>query len=50
MEFSEYEFRVVAENEAGQGQPSDTSGKVIARSPHRKPGKVRDLQIKVGQS
>ena len=49
VEFGEYEFRVVAENEAGLGKPSDPSGRIVARNPHRKPGKVRDLEIKVGQ-
>ena len=50
VEFGEYEFRVVAENEAGLGKPSDSSQQIVARNPHRKPDKVRDLEVKVGQT
>ena len=33
-EGSEYEFRVIAENKAGQSKPSDVSDKFIAKPPY----------------
>jgi len=42
VEDEEYEFRIVAENEAGTGKPSDTTGSFIAKDPYTipdKPGK-----------
>ena len=36
---TEYEYRVVAENEAGVGRPSETSGVFVAKDPYSKPGK-----------
>lgn len=39
VEGTEYEFRVVAENEAGLSKPSETSGVFVAKDPFDKPGK-----------
>jgi titin len=39
IEYEEYEFRVSAENEAGIGKPSDTSGKFKAKDPFDPPGR-----------
>ena len=39
IEGDEYEFRVVAENEAGCGKPSETTGTFTAKDPFNKPGK-----------
>ena len=39
MEKSDYEFRVCAENEAGVGKPSETTGRFIAKNPFDVPGK-----------
>ena len=39
MERSECEFRVCAENEAGVGKPSETTGRFIAKNPFEVPGK-----------
>ena len=39
VEGSEYEYRVFAENEAGAGKPSDTTGMFVAKDPYGKPGK-----------
>ena len=36
---SEYEMRVCAENEAGTGEPSATTGKFIAKEPYEVPGR-----------
>lgn len=38
VENDEYEFRVVAENDAGEGKPSDTTGNFRAKDPYSKPG------------
>ena len=46
VEFNEYEFRVIAENEAGLSKPSDSTGKVVPKNPYAKPTKVRDVTIK----
>ena len=37
VELTEYTFRVIAENEAGPGKPSEASGKVVAKDPYSKP-------------
>jgi hypothetical protein len=37
VESSEYDFRVVAENAAGVGRPSEASGRVVAQDPYSKP-------------
>ena len=39
MEKSDYEFRVCGENEAGIGEPSETTGRFIAKNPFDVPGK-----------
>ena len=39
MEKSDCEFRVCAENEAGIGKPSETTGRFIAKNPFDVPGK-----------
>ena len=39
IEDDEYEFRIVAENEAGCSRPSETTGTFRARDPYDKPGK-----------
>jgi len=36
---TEYEYRVLAENEAGISKPSDTTGVFVAKEPYGKPGK-----------
>lgn len=36
---SDYEFRVVAENDAGESKPSETTGKVVPCDPFSRPGK-----------
>jgi len=38
VEFSEYVFRIVAENEAGPGKPSAVTGTIVAKDPFSKPG------------
>lgn len=35
-ENTEVQFRVSAENEAGLGEPSESSGKIVVRDPIRK--------------
>lgn len=37
-EGDEYEFRVIAVNDAGAGNPSDSTGIVVPRDPYSKPG------------
>jgi len=39
MEGTEYEYRVLAENDAGISKPSETTGVFVARDPFDKPGK-----------
>ena len=39
IEFDEYEFRVCAENEAGIGKPSESTGRFKAKDPFDKPGR-----------
>uniref|UniRef100_UPI00398E8544 immunoglobulin superfamily member 22-like n=1 Tax=Pristiophorus japonicus TaxID=55135 RepID=UPI00398E8544 len=41
----EYEFRVMAVNRAGVGQPSTTSNSVMAKDPIRAPGMVKDIKV-----
>ncbi|XP_036427021.1 immunoglobulin-like and fibronectin type III domain-containing protein 1 isoform X2 [Colossoma macropomum] len=45
MEGGEYEFRVVAINTCGPGEPSGPSDCVFARDPQKHPGKVKDLKV-----
>jgi len=39
IEGTEYEFRVIAENDAGQSKPSETTGIFVAKEPFDAPGK-----------
>lgn len=39
IELSEYQFRVMAENDAGLSNPSDSTGKFIAKDPFDVPGR-----------
>ena len=43
IENEDYEFRVVAENEAGVSKPSKTTGVITARDPFTKPGRPGKL-------
>ncbi|XP_060132103.1 immunoglobulin superfamily member 22 isoform X1 [Zootoca vivipara] len=45
LEDTEYEFRVIAVNRAGPGQPSSASNSVVARDPIKPPGLVKDLHV-----
>ncbi|XP_053123582.1 immunoglobulin superfamily member 22 isoform X1 [Hemicordylus capensis] len=45
LEDTEYEFRVIAVNRAGPGQPSSASNSVVARDPIKPPGLVKGLQV-----
>lgn len=45
VELSDYEFRVIAENEAGVSKPSESSGVIKAKDPFDRPGKVNDLKV-----
>ncbi|MCI4375310.1 hypothetical protein PGIGA_G00107990 [Pangasianodon gigas] len=45
VEGIEYEFRVIAINFSGAGEPSSPSDFVIARDPKKPPGKVIDLKV-----
>ena len=49
IEDSEYEYRILAENEAGISKPSPTTGIFKARDPYERPGKpgqpdISDIQ------
>jgi len=46
VEGTEYEFRVIAENDAGQSKPSETSGIVVAKDPFDAPGKPGTPTVK----
>uniref|UniRef100_A0A4X2LV19 Immunoglobulin superfamily member 22 n=2 Tax=Vombatus ursinus TaxID=29139 RepID=A0A4X2LV19_VOMUR len=45
LEDTEYEFRVIAVNRAGQGQPSMPSTSVVAKDPIKPPGLVQGLCV-----
>jgi len=47
VEGSEYEYRVLAENEAGISKPSETTGVLKAKDPFEKPGKPGQPDIKI---
>ena len=38
VEFNDYVFRVIAENDAGLGKPSEPTSKIIAKDPYDRPG------------
>jgi len=46
VEGTEYEYRVSAENEAGVGKPSETTGVFVAKDPYGKPGKPGTPTVK----
>ncbi|XP_038051694.1 twitchin-like [Patiria miniata] len=54
VEGEEYEFRVVAENEAGLSEPSVVSPPVVAKDPEIPPSldvsQLKDLTVKAGQT
>ncbi|KAK3574167.1 hypothetical protein QTP86_003453 [Hemibagrus guttatus] len=45
IEGAEYEFRVIAINTCGPGEPSAPSDSVFARDPKKPPGKIKDLKV-----
>ncbi|ELT96021.1 hypothetical protein CAPTEDRAFT_34147, partial [Capitella teleta] len=45
VEGTEYEYRVLAENEAGISKPSDTTGVFVAKDPYTKPSKPGNLTV-----
>jgi len=46
VEGTEYEYRVLAENEAGISKPSETTGVFVAKDPYGKPGKPGTPTVK----
>jgi len=46
VEGTEYEYRVLAENEAGVSKPSDSTGVFVAKDPYGKPGKPGTPAVK----
>ncbi|XP_023314705.1 twitchin isoform X11 [Trichogramma pretiosum] len=53
VEGEEYEFRVIAVNEAGPGEPSDASQSIVAKAryvkPHFDPHLLHDIVVRAGQ-
>ena len=47
IEGDEYEFRVLAENEAGFSKPSETTGTFLAKEPFNRPGKPGRPDVKL---
>lgn len=45
VEDSEYDFRVIAVNEAGQSKPSESTGLIKAKDPYNAPGEPENLKI-----
>lgn len=46
VESNDYEFRVFAENEAGQGKPSEATRPITAKNPFKKPGQPGSPEVK----
>lgn len=53
-EGDQYEFRIVAKNKAGPGQPSDPSETITAKNRHIPPhidrNSIQEIRVKAGQS
>jgi titin len=47
VEGTEYEYRVLAENEAGVSKPSETTGVFVAKDPYTKPSKPGNIEVKM---
>lgn len=49
IEGEEYEFRVIAENDAGLSKPSDSTGTFVAQDPYTKPGKAGKPEVRISK-
>src|SRR5207248_2524393 len=48
-EGAEYQFRVIAVNDAGEGPPSDSTGIVCVKDAFSKPDKPGDLSVSINE-